>query len=268
MDGARGEVTGLQTLEQMVLDHLWSDLEEETREYAQQPAPSWQDQERWELEAFVENRGRGFLGRQEITRELLALALSPPEEGATWGACVTGPAGAGKSSLFAHLYRLLQADDVLLLAHAAGTGVRSGQVDTMLCRWIGELASFLGEPDPVGEESTAEELEETFASLLGRASTRRRVVVLLDALNQFEPTVRGRHLTWLPKLWPANARLLATAIPGTATQALQARGGSHRNGIAAADGNGGREYRPRRLPTLPPHDPPRGLVGAGCQRAS
>lgn len=35
--------------------------------------------------------------------------------------------------------------------------------------------------------------------------------------SQFEPTVRARYLTWLPKLWPANARITAAAIPDTVT---------------------------------------------------
>ncbi|MCK5509040.1 MAG: tetratricopeptide repeat protein [Desulfobacterales bacterium] len=47
--------------------------------------------------------------------------------------------------------------------------------------------------------------------------------MLIDALDQFEPTVRASHLSWLPKSWPANARLIATAIPGTDSAALMAR---------------------------------------------
>ncbi len=114
---------------------------------------------------------------------------------------------------------------MLLLAHAAGISLRSQRVDSLLRRWIGELATFLEEDDPTSEMTDAEELESTFASLLGRASLQKRVVVLLDALNQFEPSVRARHLTWWPKLWPENVRVVATAIPGTASAALEQRPG-------------------------------------------
>ncbi len=51
------------------------------------------------------------------------------------------------------------------------------------------------------------------------------MVLLIDALDQFEPTPRGRYLTWLPAAWPDNARLIATAIPGSQSQALQERRG-------------------------------------------
>ena len=139
--------------------------------------------------------------------------------------CVTGPAGAGKSAVFAELVRRLQREDVLVLAHAAGISPRSPSVDAMLRRWIEELASLLGEPTGLADTATADQVNEAFHRLLGRASARRRVVVLVDALNQFEPTPRGRHVTWLPALWPPEARLIVTAIPGPGSEALARRAG-------------------------------------------
>ncbi|MCX6901873.1 MAG: hypothetical protein NT105_24590, partial [Verrucomicrobia bacterium] len=84
----------------------------------------------------------------------------------------------------------------------------------MLRRWIQELADFLQIANPLPEKASAEDVDNAFAALLGRAAQQRRVVVLMDALNQFEPTVRARHLTWLKaKSWPPNARLIATSLP-------------------------------------------------------
>ncbi len=54
---------------------------------------------------------------------------------------------------------------------------------------------------------------------------KRRVVCLVDALNQFERTPAARHLTWLPQLWPANARLIATTLPREEAAALERRPG-------------------------------------------
>ena len=225
-DAQQQRVTGLEQWGQQVLEDLWRELDEETREFIRQPLPSWQDQERWALEEFVENRGRGFVGRVEITGELLGLAESPDQEVLTWGACVTGESGAGKSALFAHLFRKLEdRDDLLLLSHAAGISPRSNQVDAMLRRWIGELAQALDRTDSLPDTANAEEVEQTFGELLVAASASRRVVLLIDALNQFEPTTRGRHLTWLPQRLPANTRLIATTIPGTQSKALEQRTG-------------------------------------------
>src|SRR6185503_11651471 len=154
------------------------------------------------------------------------LALSPAAEAAPWAACVTGAAGAGKSALFAKLVRRLQDHgDVLVLAHAAGIGPRSTQVDSMLRRWIEELAEAGGEANALREDAGAQEVEETFERLLAAVAAQRRVVVVLDALDRFEATSRARSLTWLPKVWPTNARLIATAIPGPASDTLSVRRG-------------------------------------------
>ncbi len=225
-DAGQQEVTGLEEFGRQVLEDLWRDLDTETQAWLQQPDPSWQEQERRGLDEFIEGRGRGFLGRAEITQQLVALADTPAAEASTRGLCVCGESGSGKSALLAHLYRKLQGrNDLLLLAHAAGISPRSTQVDSLLRRWVEELARAVGIDDPLTEESTREEIEEQFAALLSRAATQQRVVLLIDALNQFERTPRGSHLTWLPKLLPPNARLIATTIPGTESEALARRDG-------------------------------------------
>ncbi len=74
---------------------------------------------------------------------------------------------------------------------------------------------------PLGDGATPDEVETAFYNLLRQVAAERRVVVLLDALDQFEVTMRGRHLTWL-KAWqcPPNVRLLATGLPCPAVDAL------------------------------------------------
>jgi len=93
----------------------------------------------------------------------------------------------------------------------------------MLRRWIAEMAAALGQEVPLAVDSAPDEIDKVFSSLLNRISAQRPVVVLIDALNQFEPTTRARHLTWLPRSWPQNARLIATAIPGSQSEALEKR---------------------------------------------
>jgi hypothetical protein len=108
-------------------------------------------------------------------------------------------------------------------------------VDALLRRWIGELAGYLGEEDPSEAFGGREDLEKKFAESLSRAAARGRVVCLVDVLNQFERTPAARHLTWLPQLWPANARLIATAIPGTESDALARRRGCGEKALPVLD---------------------------------
>ncbi len=57
-------------------------------------------------------------------------------------------------------------------------------------------------------------------------AAERRVVVLLDAVDQFEPTPRGKYITWFkPQAWPCNARIIATGIRCPATTELSRRTG-------------------------------------------
>src|SRR5262249_33562673 len=160
------------------------------------------------LEDYVEDRTRDFVGRGAILARLAAIATSPVQEGTSWGLCLTGSSGTGKSAIFGALKRRLATSDVFLLAHAAGASARSPSVDHILQGWVGELGTTLGTDPGLSERADIEAIETTFHSLLGRMAAQRRVVVLIDALDQFEATIRARFLTWLPRAWPANARLI------------------------------------------------------------
>lgn len=211
--------SGLEAWGFMVFQDLLKALQDDAACAA--PAPrTWQDEERVSLDAFIAERGRGFVGRRAILDQLTRHASA--NDGA-WGVCVTGEAGAGKSALFAELHQKLSGG-ALVLAHAASASPRAASLDRMLRRWIGDLAQAARVPTPLNEDTSPEDVEPIFADLLTRVAAQRRVVLLIDALDQFELSVRARHMGWLPKNWPANARLIATAIPGEASRALAERG--------------------------------------------
>ncbi len=245
-DWKAGGVTGLEDFGREVEAKIKQALEEEmAAEPSALAEPSVEDVDRAELADYAEDRARDFVGRQDVLAEIEVLLTSPAVEGTPWGLCITGEAGSGKSALFGALYQGLagvETDDTarkseerqaryarlkqinaLVLAHSAGISPRAASVEAMLRRWIGELAEFLGVPTGLSDKAGADDIEAAFASLLGRAALKKRVIVLADALDQFEPTSRGRFVTWLPKLWHPNARFIATAIPGDAGEALAKR---------------------------------------------
>jgi hypothetical protein len=226
---ANGKVTNLEGFGEMVFEKLWAALKEETADFAALAPVSWELQERESLAEFIENRSRNFTGREKLLRRLLDLIHSPAGEKASWGACITGTPGSGKSVLFAQLYRTLESDEsVFVLANAAGGTFRGANVDSMLRRWIQELFEFLKIPNPLSDKASQDDVDAAFLSLLHRVSAQRRVVVFLDALDQFEYVTRAQYLTWLkPKQWPANARIIATSLPCLDRQTL----GERRAGI-------------------------------------
>ena len=224
-DTSAERVAGLEAWGFQVVEDLWTDLEAETRASAVATATTWQEQEGRLLQEFAAIACREFVGRDDLLCSLADLATCSDREGGLEGVCVVGPPGSGKSALFAELYRRLRATDVLLLAHAAGIGPRASDIDAVLRRWCLELAEGLGIPDPSADITARQLLKETFSALLVRAAAGRRVVCLVDALNQFERTPDGKYATWLPERWPRNARLIATAVPGTEAEALGRRSG-------------------------------------------
>jgi tetratricopeptide (TPR) repeat protein len=224
-DRERQRVTGLDAFGRMVLEDIWAELAAETSYALREGEPSWQQIERDALDDFAEDCARDFVGRQAILAQLTSLCLSPVQAGTRSGICITGEAGSGKSALFGELYRRMKGADAFVLAHAAGASPQAVSVDSMLRRFVEELAGALGVAAALPESANPDTVEATFASLLGRMAAQRRVVVLVDALDQFETTNRGRFVTWLPRVWPQNARFIATAIAGDGANALAERPG-------------------------------------------
>ena len=202
-------VTDLDAWGQLVLEDLWRELDDgAARATVVVPA----------LDAFVATAGRDFVGRGT----LIESAISSPN-----GVCITGEAGSGKSAVFSELYRRLKDAGVFVLAHAAGSTVGSASVDNMLRSWIDAMSARLGERAALLPDAAADALDACFADLLARCAQREPVVVLIDALDQFEAGPRGQHLTWLPRDWPSSVRCIATAIAGYGSTALMDRGAAN-----------------------------------------
>ena len=171
-------------------------LDEETTDFLSQPQETWEQEEHSLLLEFVQERSRGFVGRERTIQELLEFA-DPVNEG-NWGACIIGPPGSGKSALFSVLFNTFsQTKNIFLLANTAGGTPRGSRVNEMLLWWIRELAVFLDITPTISEDPSPDDIDNVFYALLHQVSNQTQVILLLDALGSFEPTNRARCLTWL-----------------------------------------------------------------------
>lgn len=245
-DPDSSRVVNLEAWGEQVFTDLWRELDAETQDAARDGPTTWQDAERWVLEQFIVERARGFVGREALLDSLIRFTTEAPKRGATSTICLTGDAGTGKSALFAALERRLivtaehPEQDVLVLAHAAGISPQSSRVDNLLRRWIDDLCRHLDVASPLIEPATTQDIERVFRDLIAQASVETRVVLLIDALNQFENTARAQNLTWLPAEWPPNVRVVATTMPGLASETLLARDGVELQSIPAlSEGDAG-----------------------------
>ncbi len=227
-------VAGLEAWGQQVLDDLWSVLDADTVAAVEAAPSTWQDHERAAVDEFVAHRGRLVVGRDALVDAMVDCATSPVLVGAPWATAVVADPGAGKSAVFASLWMRLQArPDLLVLAHVAGISSRAGSVDAMLRRFCQELAAASERPDPCSEGMSFDTVQAMFGEWVTRAAEHLRVVILLDALNEFEDSPTANQLTWLPDRIHGNVRLIATSLRCPAVGALLKRDGVERLDLPA-----------------------------------
>ena len=226
-DSKNNKVTGLDEFKQKVFKQLWKELDEQTKNEEDIRPKTWQDEERVYLDEFVDGRTISFSGRENIINKLKTFALA--ESGFdNWGLCLSGESGGGKSALFAKVFKELKSEnDILVLGHAAGISLRSNSLSNMLTLWIEELAKELKKDisEQLKETLEFEDLKKLFSELLSQVAANKRIVILVDALNQFENTDHAKLVNWLPELIPANSKFIFTAITGQETENLSKREG-------------------------------------------
>jgi len=187
----------------------------------------WWQKEEICISEFIESKMRTMINRK-LVDELMEFSISDASSSVPWATIVSGVAGSGKSCIWAALSRQLQNQNCIMLVNAAGISSKAGNISAMLARWIQNLSFYSNENITVpllDETAPLEKLEEKFAQMLTIVSEKRRVVCLVDALDQFETTLANQNISWIPRRWPANARLVVTILSGTLGLALKNRQG-------------------------------------------
>lgn len=176
------------------------------------------------MEAFVEERSERFVlgSRGAVLEELLAHASATGGNGYV---CLTGAPGSGKSALLAHLSKhsaINSQSSILLIHHFVGASPDSTDVRRTLRRLCNELKA--GCPEITADiPNDPEKLHVAFPDFLRQACECQRVVILLDAVNQFDSALHTSRLHWLPENLPPNARIILSALEGTALEELRHR---------------------------------------------
>jgi tetratricopeptide (TPR) repeat protein len=239
-DEAREKVTGLETWGEIVYKDILAECKSHAEATWDKVPRNWKEQELALLDAFIERHTAIFCGRNKLLTEIKEHLLSREKE--NWGMVLTGESGSGKSSVFAMVKKTMDHEDCFVLAHSAGLSPRAKNVIDLLLGWNTQLSKYLGIQEEAGEkvdefkrlelspegrvlEETAiseiEKIQERFRELLFTLAEKQQVVLLVDALDRFEPTDRARFMTWLPTVMPGNIRMLCTAITHTEEKAIQ-----------------------------------------------
>jgi len=171
------------------------------------------------MEAFIEERVQRFVlgSRQPVWNEIRQHAEST---GGSGYLCLTGEAGSGKSALlgkFCQDYREAHRQD-LVIPHFVGASPGSADVHLTLRRLCHELITGAAMTAEIPEDR--EKLRVAFPEILQQASARKRVVILLDAINQFDSATQPAGRPWLPEELPATARIILSILSGTTPESL------------------------------------------------
>ena len=200
---------GLEAFGAMVLEDIWEAIAQEHPISARDNAEGDLAAERRYHDAFIERGSRRFIGRRNLLDRLNEYVASAAQQ----PMIVTGTAGVGKSALLAAWVRehVAAHPDVIGLAHFIGVSPGSRDLRRTLRRVCLELSTRLGIDEQIPEALDA--LTRTFPALLQHVGNRRMVVVV-DALDQLQDTSASAGLAWLPSVLPPGVKIIVSALPG------------------------------------------------------
>jgi hypothetical protein len=177
--------------------------------------------EREQMEAFAAARLRWFQGRTEELQQLTDFINSADETSSRLAAVVAAP-GQGKSALLAKLSTFTFQHPTFLITHFVGATERSASAHSLVERLLGELDRS-GVAWPAEQQEEGQEPKQDFNSMclrlaqrLGDHAGERRIVILLDALNQLSD---GHDLQWLHYRLGPSVRIVVSCIENSAAKA-------------------------------------------------
>lgn len=194
---------------QPIPPELWDKIVDLAKPAPKEPL----DAEREQMDAFAASRLRWFQGRTPELGQLTSF-LDDSAADAPRLAVLAAVPGQGKSALLAKLHNQLKPSPYFVITHFVGATERSASAHALVERLLGELdRSGIAWPS---EQQGQHEPKRDFNSLCQRLAHRlgdyageRRIVILLDALNQLSDE---RDLQWLPTRLGPGVRVMASCV--------------------------------------------------------
>jgi|GEM_PF-526056 len=206
-------------------ERVYSDLLESINDEFGPEAPAALDEfteENAAMEAFSAERVHRYIvgSRQNLLDDMMAFAEA---DGKSNILAITGKAGQGKSALLGRFYKEYTQKHLteIVIPHFVGASAGSTDLRRSLRRFCHELAKAAGNQEETPQD--VKELAKQFPVLLKQAAGSRRVVLLIDALNQFDATDNAHTMYWLPDDLLPDVRVIVSSLDHPALEALRRR---------------------------------------------
>jgi hypothetical protein len=174
--------------------------------------------EREEHEYYATRLAKGFVGRSDCFVNLNKHANG---KGNPW--VVYDKAGMGKSAFLAKWaidYRKKHPEDLVLM-HFIGCSPNSTDWSAMLQRFMGEFKRLLGIEEMIPKYP--DDVRTAFEAWLHQVAEKKRVILVIDSLDQLEDKEGALDLQWLPLEFPDNIRVILSVLPGRVHDELAKR---------------------------------------------
>jgi len=213
------EYDDLEIFGQKVLETLWGRIDAEFPEKREEVERDWLEKEAEFHELFMADRTRRFVGRSDMLKRMQAFVEDDADPRLM---VVIGEPGCGKSALMARFTEEVsnRHPDWLILSHFIGASPSSTSLRRTLRRLCTQLNRALGVAEEVPEEH--KELAQLFPELLQKISETHRVLLIIDALNQFERIDDAHAMRWLPQKLPQSVKVVVSTLAGESLDSLKA----------------------------------------------
>lgn len=176
-------------------------------------------------EKFIESHSLVFIGRTSLLESLHDFVVRSAETPLV----LVGQPGSGKTSLVSYFARSLAQQmvsnpDTVVITHFIGASPGSISIRHTLHRLVSEISLAFEFCLPIPSEF--KELQALFLSLIkiiGSDKPHKKLVLVLDALNQLDNTNHSHTLDWLPDKFPTNVRVILSMLEGDAYDTMKQR---------------------------------------------
>ncbi|KYR02595.1 hypothetical protein DLAC_00037 [Tieghemostelium lacteum] len=196
VDKEGNPLTGqLELFGQYVFDQIWNVIELEFPN----PIQSLESMEQENLyhRTYLDVKATDYFARESIQKKLSDHVFDKTSIDKI--GIIYGEPGSGKSSSLAFLTKTLQKNpNVLVLYHFIGCSIKSTDVTNLLYRLTCQLVDGLSLKN-IELTDNHEKLRILFGDLLKKGSNNKKVLIVLDGLDELQNTNQAYQMEWLPE---------------------------------------------------------------------